>query len=260
MQEPTTVQPVAELKGIHKSYRMDAVVVPVLKGIDALVRPAHFTVLLGPSGSGKTTALNLLGCIDRPDEGQVIVAGCDVGAMTDDELSDFRSENIGFVFQNFNLVPVLTAAENIEYPLILAGMSAGRRQRRVKRLLDAVGLSDRADNRPGQLSGGQRQRVAIARALARKPKLVIADEPTANLDSETGAAIIGLMRWMQRNFKISFIFSSHDSGLIKAADDLIVLRDGVIQSIRRKPVDAEDLGEDDTDETVPEGAVDLDAE
>jgi putative ABC transport system ATP-binding protein len=227
--------PVAALQAVEKSYQMDAVTVPVLRGIEVEIRPALFTVLLGPSGSGKTTLLNLLGCLDRPDKGKVTVAGTDVNSLTDDELADFRSENIGFVFQSFNLIPVLTAFENVEYPLILAGMDPERRQRRVKRLLEAVGLEQRAHNRPGQLSGGQRQRVAIARALARKPKLVIADEPTANLDSQTGAAIIALMRWMQQNFKISFIFSSHDSGLIKAADDLIVLRDGVIQSVRRKP-------------------------
>jgi putative ABC transport system ATP-binding protein len=227
--------PVAALQAVEKSYQMDAVTVPVLRGIGVEIRPALFTVLLGPSGSGKTTLLNLLGCLDRPDKGKVTVAGTDVNSLTDDELADFRSENIGFVFQSFNLIPVLTAFENVEYPLILAGMDPERRQRRVKRLLEAVGLEQRAHNRPGQLSGGQRQRVAIARALARKPKLVIADEPTANLDSQTGAAIIALMRWMQQNFKISFIFSSHDSGLIKAADDLIVLRDGVIQSVRRKP-------------------------
>jgi putative ABC transport system ATP-binding protein len=232
--ESAHAAPVAALQGIEKSYQMDAVTVPVLRGIDIEVRPSLFTVLLGPSGSGKTTLLNLVGCLDRPDKGKVIVAGTDVNSLTDDELADFRSENIGFVFQSFNLIPVLTAFENVEYPLILAGMDPDRRQRRVKRLLEAVGLDQRADNRPGQLSGGQRQRVAIARALARKPKLVIADEPTANLDSQTGAAIIALMRWMQQNFKISFIFSSHDNGLIKAADDLIVLRDGVIQSVRRK--------------------------
>jgi putative ABC transport system ATP-binding protein len=245
---------VAALTGIEKSYQMDDVTVPVLKGIDIEVRPALFTVLLGPSGSGKTTLLNLVGCLDRPDKGKVVVAGTDVNSLSDDELADFRSENIGFVFQSFNLIPVLTAFENVEYPLILAGMDPDRRQRRVKRLLEAVGLAERAHNRPGQLSGGQRQRVAIARALARKPKVVIADEPTANLDSQTGAAIIALMRWMQQNFKISFIFSSHDSGLIKAADDLIVLRDGVIQSVRRKPDGAADAaaplpGEDASDAT-----------
>jgi len=236
---------VGAVQGVHKSYQMDDVTVRVLQGIDIEIRPALFTVLLGPSGSGKTTLLNLIGCLDRPDAGKVVVAGTDVGGLTDDELSDFRAENIGFVFQSFNLIPVLTAFENVEYPLILAGMDPERRRRRVSRLLAAVGLAERSDNRPGQLSGGQRQRVAIARALARKPRLVIADEPTANLDSQTGAAIIELMRWMQRKFKISFIFSSHDSGLIQAADDLIELRDGVIQSVRRKPAEERlNAGED----------------
>lgn len=217
---------------------MDAVTVPVLRDIDLLIRPGHFTVLLGPSGSGKTTLLNLVGCIDRPDEGEVVVAGTAINQLSDDELSDFRSKNIGFVFQSFNLIPVLTAYENIEYPLILAGIAPQERHRRVTKLLEAVGLSDRAGNRPGQLSGGQRQRVAIARALVRKPKLVIADEPTANLDSQTGAAILALMRRMQSRYGISFIFSSHDRSLIGAADDLILLKDGVIQSIRRKNTDS----------------------
>lgn len=229
-------EPVAILSSVDKSYQMDAVQVPVLRNIKLLVRPALFTVLLGPSGSGKTTLLNLIGCIDRPDTGDVVVAGTAINQLTDDELSDFRSKNIGFVFQNFNLIPVLTAYENIEYPLVLAGIAPQERQRRVTRLLDAVGLSDRARNRPGQLSGGQRQRVAIARALVRKPKLVICDEPTANLDSQTGAAILALMRRMQERYRISFLFSSHDRSLIGAADDLITLKDGVIQSIRRKPL------------------------
>ena len=228
-------EPVAILTGIAKSYQMDTVQVPVLQDITLLVRPALFTVLLGPSGSGKTTLLNLIGCIDQPDTGSVVVAGTAVNKLNDDELSDFRSQNIGFVFQNFNLIPVLTAYENIEYPLVLAGIAPKERNRRVTRLLEAVGLSDRARNLPGQLSGGQRQRVAIARALVRKPKLVIADEPTANLDSQTGAAILSLMRHMQRRYQITFLFSSHDRNLIGVADDLITLRDGVIQSIRRKP-------------------------
>ena len=166
-----------------------------------------------------------------------MVAGCAVNKLSDDELSDFRSANIGFIFQNFNLLPVLTAYENIEYPLVLAGMAPKRRHDRVTKLLEAVGLSDRARNLPGQLSGGQRQRVAIARALSRKPKLVIADEPTANLDSQTGAAILSLMRRMQERYRISFIFSSHDREVIGAADDLIYLRDGLIQKIRRKKAD-----------------------
>jgi putative ABC transport system ATP-binding protein len=232
-------EPVAILSGVVKSYQMDAVNVPVLRGIDLLIRPGHFTVLLGPSGSGKTTLLNLVGCIDKVDRGEVVVAGQPVDKLSDDELADFRAANIGFVFQNFNLIPVLTAFENIEYPLVLAGMTRERRHRRVSRLLDSVGLADLGGNLPGQLSGGQRQRVAIARALARRPKLVIADEPTANLDSETGEAILRLMRRMQARYKISFLFSSHDPSLMNAADDLITLRDGVIQSIRRKATDVE---------------------
>ncbi|MBL0150800.1 MAG: ABC transporter ATP-binding protein [Ideonella sp.] len=226
--------PVAVLSKCERTYQLDSVSVPVIRGVDLLIRSAHFTVILGPSGSGKTTLLNMLGCIDRPDAGEVLVAGCDVNNLTDDELSDFRAKNIGFIFQNFNLLPVLTAYENIEYPLILAGASAKTRGDRVPKLLDAVGLADKARNLPGQLSGGQRQRVAIARALARKPKLVIADEPTANLDSQTGAAILSLMRHMQERYKISFVFSSHDRNVIGAADDTVFLNDGVILSVRRK--------------------------
>lgn len=239
MTEPMAVnagnhRPVAVLTKVEKTYHLDSIDVPVIKGVDILVRPACFTVLLGPSGSGKTTLLNMIGCIDKPDKGEVIVADCKVGNLTDDALSDFRAKNIGFIFQNFNLLPVLSAYENIEYPLLLAGTSAKKRGERVPKLLNAVGLGDKAKYFPGQLSGGQRQRVAIARALARKPTLVIADEPTANLDSQTGAAILALMRQMVERYKVSFIFSSHDPEVIKAADDTIFLKDGAIQGIRRK--------------------------
>jgi putative ABC transport system ATP-binding protein len=247
-------QPVAEVTGVAKSYHMDAVEVPVLKQINLLVRPGRFTVLLGPSGSGKTTLLNLIGCIDRPDEGRVTVAGQAIDVLGDDELSDFRSRHVGFIFQNFNLLPVLTAYENIEYPLLLAGASAKVRGNRVSKLLEAVGLSDRAKNLPGQLSGGQRQRVAIARALVRKPKLVIADEPTANLDSRTGAAILALMRRMQQRYQISFMFSSHDRSVIHAADDTIFLKDGSIQGIRRRPDD----GPQARDQAAVDAGADLD--
>ena len=246
-------EPIAILSGVEKAYHLDAVQVPVLQGIDLLIRPGCFTVLLGPSGSGKTTLLNLVGCIDRADKGDVVVAGQAIAKMSDNELADFRAANIGFIFQNFNLIPVLSAYENIEYPLVLAGMPAERRQRRVTRLLEAVGLADRAKNLPGQLSGGQRQRVAIARALARKPKLVLADEPTANLDSKTGEAIIRLMRRMQARYKISFLFSSHDRSVMSAADDLIMLKDGVIQSIRRKNIETEPDAQDSGPSTIPQG-------
>lgn len=231
---PEAVAPVAELISVAKTYQLDAVEVPVIRGVDLLVRPGHFTVLLGPSGSGKTTLLNLIGCIDRPDQGQVLVAGQPINELDDDQLADFRARHIGFIFQNFNLLPVLSAYENVEYPLVLAGSSARARADRVPKLLDAVGLGDKARNLPGQLSGGQRQRVAIARALAMKPKLVIADEPTANLDSQTGAAILGLMRQMQRRYNISFLFSSHDRAVIRAADDAIIIQDGVIKAVRRR--------------------------
>ncbi|MEO7337750.1 MAG: ABC transporter ATP-binding protein [Caldimonas sp.] len=222
------------LTRVEKTYHLDSIDVPVIRGIDLLIRPAHFTVLIGPSGSGKTTLLNMIGCIDKPDVGKVTIAGCEVGELSDDALSDFRAKHIGFIFQNFNLLPVLTAYENIEYPLLLAGASAKTRADRVPKLLDAVGLADKGKNLPGQLSGGQRQRVAIARALARKPKLVIADEPTANLDSKTGASILALMRRMQVRYRISFLFSSHDPKVIKAADDTVHLKDGVIRSVTRK--------------------------
>ena len=228
------MEPVALLSNVHKSYKLDAVTVPVIKGIDMLIRPGRFTALLGPSGSGKTTLLNMIGGIDRPDQGSVSVAGCDIQPLSDDALSDFRAQHIGFIFQSFNLIPVLTAYENVEYPLVLAGMPSHRRRRRVSRLLEAVGLADHAKNRPGQLSGGQRQRVAIARALARRPRLVIADEPTANLDSSTGLAILSLMRTMQERYQISFLFSSHDRDVLHAADDTISIRDGVIHSVQRR--------------------------
>ena len=227
-------RPVVVLTQVEKTYLMDAVSVPVIKGVDISVRRACFTVLLGPSGSGKTTLLNMIGCIDKPDKGEVLVADCQVGDLSDDALSDFRASHVGFIFQNFNLLPVLSAYENIEYPLLLAGESAKHRCDRVSALLDAVGLSDKARSLPGQLSGGQRQRVAIARALARQPMLVIADEPTANLDSQTGAAILDLMRQMVDRYETSFIFSSHDPDVINAADDTIFLKDGMIQDVRRQ--------------------------
>jgi putative ABC transport system ATP-binding protein len=221
------------LNHVNKAYRLDAVDVPALTDVNVLIRPDRFTVLSGPSGSGKTTLLNLIGCIDRPDTGEITVAGHPVQGMDDDALSDFRARHIGFIFQNFNLLPILNAYENVEYPLLMAGIGAADRRQRVDSLLKAVGLLEKARNRPGQLSGGQRQRVAIARALVRGPKLILADEPTANLDSHTGAMIIRLMRKMQRNFHASFIFSSHDPMVLAEADDAVFISDGRIVSIKR---------------------------
>jgi putative ABC transport system ATP-binding protein len=231
--------PVVTLKQVGKTYHLDAVDVPALVDIELAIRPDCFTVISGPSGSGKTTLLNVIGCIDQPDQGEVIVAGERVQKLSDDALSDFRARHIGFIFQNFNLLPVLTAYENVEYPLLLAHVPTAQRKQRVEALLDAVGLADKARNFPGQLSGGQRQRVAIARALAPSPQLVLADEPTANLDSHTGAAIIALMRRMQREHHVSFVFSSHDAQVLAAADDAVMIRDGRIERIeRRSEVDA----------------------
>ena len=220
------------LKQVSRTYHLDAVNVPALCDISLNIRANCFTVISGPSGSGKTTLLNLIGCIDRPDQGEVIVAGQPVQQMSDDALSDFRARHLGFIFQNFNLLPVLTAYENVEYPLLLTRMPEAQRRARVLTLLDAVGLADHARHRPGQLSGGQRQRVAIARALAPAPKLVLADEPTANLDSQTGAAIIALMRQMQREQQVAFVFSSHDPMVQAEADDAVFLRDGRITSVQ----------------------------
>jgi putative ABC transport system ATP-binding protein len=222
------------LKNVVKTYHLDAVDVPALVDINLDIRPNCFTVISGPSGSGKTTLLNLIGCVDRANGGEIVVSGQPVHKMSDEALSDFRAHHLGFIFQNFNLLPVLTAYENIEYPLVLIGTPPAERKRRVQALLDAVGLSERARNRPGQLSGGQRQRVAIARALATEPKLVLADEPTANLDSHTGAAIIELMRKMQREHQVSFVFSSHDPQVLAEADDAVFIRDGHITHVERR--------------------------
>jgi putative ABC transport system ATP-binding protein len=222
------------LKQVNKTYYLGSVGVPALCDIDLEIRPNCFTVISGPSGSGKTTLLNLIGCIDRPDQGEVIVAGQSIQQLSDDALSDFRAHHLGFIFQNFNLLSVLSAYENVEYPLRLTRMPAVQRRERVLSLLDAVGLADKANNRPGQLSGGQRQRVAIARALAPAPQLVLADEPTANLDSQTGAAIIALMRQMQREHQVSFVFSSHDPQVQAQADDAVFICDGRITHVERR--------------------------
>jgi putative ABC transport system ATP-binding protein len=222
------------LAHVKKTYRLDKVEVPALNDINLRIRPNRFTVLSGMSGSGKTTLLNLIGCIDQPDEGEIVVAGQSVARMSDDALADFRLRHIGFIFQSFNLLPVLTAYENVEYPLLLTRTAATARRKRVQELLEAVGLTQHALHWPGQLSGGQRQRVAIARALAMAPQLVLADEPTANLDSHTGAGIIALMRTIQREYATTFVFSSHDPKVLLEADDAVLLQDGRIVSIEQR--------------------------
>ncbi|KVE38089.1 ABC transporter ATP-binding protein [Burkholderia sp. BDU5] len=224
---------IVSVDSISKTYLLGSVKVTGLAGVSVDIDANRFTVLSGPSGSGKTTLLNMIGCIDRPDAGRVVVAGQDTATLSDDALSDFRARQVGHVFQSFNLLPVLSAYENVEYPLLMARTPARERASRVAYLLDAVGLNGKDAHRPSQLSGGQRQRVAIARALAAGPSLVLADEPTANLDSVTGQAIIALMHRMQRESGVSFIVSSHDPQVLDAADDVVQIRDGRIVDRRR---------------------------
>ena len=221
-------RPVVELTDVTKSYRVGDVDVPALKGISFTIPRGRFSVIIGPSGSGKTTALNLIGCIDTPSTGKVVVDGQDVARLTDNALSDFRARTVGFIFQNFSLIPVLSAYENVEYPLLLLGLPVRERRERTLRMLEAVGLADQRRQKPNQLSGGQKQRVAIGRALVKEPALVLADEPTANLDSATGAAIIALMREMQRRTATTFVFSTHDPQLMSHADETFAIRDGVL--------------------------------
>ncbi|KVE35604.1 ABC transporter ATP-binding protein [Burkholderia sp. TSV86] len=229
---------IVTVENVSKTYLLDSVKVTGLADVSVDIGANCFTVLSGPSGSGKTTLLNMIGCIDRPDAGRVVVAGHDTATLSDDALSDFRARQVGHVFQSFNLLPVLSAYENIEYPLLMARRPQRERAERVAQLLDAVGLGGKGKHRPSQLSGGQRQRVAIARALAAGPSLVLADEPTANLDSVTGRAIIALMHKMQRDSGVSFIVSSHDPQVLEAADDIVQIRDGRIVGRRRAAQEA----------------------
>ncbi|MBV8209610.1 MAG: ABC transporter ATP-binding protein [Burkholderiaceae bacterium] len=217
---------VVRLQRVARTYRSGAVDVAALKGISLEIPSDRFSVVIGASGSGKTTLLNIIGAIDSPSAGTVEVCGQDLAQMGDDSISDFRARNIGFIFQTFSLVPVLSAYENVEYPLLLVGMPAAERRTRTLSMLEAVGLSAHAHRRPNELSGGQRQRVAIARALVKGPQLVLADEPTANLDSATGASIIELMRRVQEQSRTTFIFATHDAQLMSHADEVFAIRDG----------------------------------
>jgi putative ABC transport system ATP-binding protein len=217
---------VVRLADVVKTYKAGDVEVPAIKGISLDIPRQRFSMIVGPSGSGKTTLLNLIGCIDKPTSGTIIVGDQSVGTLNDNAISDFRSKRVGFIFQNFSLIPVLSAWENIEYPLMLLGVQAQERRERTTRMLEAVGLADQRRQRPNQLSGGQKQRVAIARALVKGPDFVLADEPTANLDSQTGAAIIDLMRRMQEEYSTTFVFSTHDPHLMSHADETFTIRDG----------------------------------
>jgi putative ABC transport system ATP-binding protein len=214
------------IRSVCKRYRLDEIEVSALEDVNLDIPSRAFTVIAGPSGSGKTTLLNLIGCIDVPDSGSILFDNKDVLKIPERELTRLRMESIGYIFQSFNLIPVLSARENVEYPLVIERVPAAERTHRVRESLEEVGLTEHADKRPNQLSGGQRQRVAIARAMVKRPKLILADEPTANLDSATGRRIIQLMRRLQESHGVTFIFSSHDMNVIAEADEHITLKDG----------------------------------
>ena len=219
---------------VTKVYEADGVPVNALNGIDLTIRSAEFTALVGPSGSGKTTFLNIISGLDSPTEGSVWLAGKVLSEMSGNELSDFRRDNIGFVFQAYNLIPVLTVEENVEYIMLLAGVPKAERHDRVIGMLEAVGLEGVAGRTPTQLSGGQQQRVAIARAMVSEPQIILADEPTANLDSKTGADLLEMMRRLNAETGMTFIFSTHDPMVMEGATRLITLRDGRIDTDERR--------------------------
>ncbi|HEY7320878.1 MAG TPA: ABC transporter ATP-binding protein [Candidatus Binatia bacterium] len=214
-------------QNLSKTYATDSIEVKALQSLSFEIEAGSFLAFVGPSGSGKTTLLNLIGCLDKPTSGNLAVAGIDVVQLGRREAAEFRGQNIGFIFQSFNLIPVLTAFENVEYPLVMVQeLPAAERRSRVLSLLNAVGMLEQKSQTPEQISGGQKQRVAIARALVTQPKLVLADEPTANLDHETAYMILRLMKRMRDNFGTTFIFSTHDTRIIGEAEIIYTLEDG----------------------------------
>jgi putative ABC transport system ATP-binding protein len=216
---------VAKIENVTRVYKTGTVETQALRGV---IENGEFTALVGPSGSGKTTLLQLIGCLDQPTSGQVYINGKDVSRLNRNQRADMRRGTIGFIFQFFALIPTLTAYENIEMPLLLNGHNASERRQRVTQLLDSVGLADRAHNRPDQLSGGQQQRVAIARALAANPTLILADEPTANLDTENGRQVMETMVRLNQETGVTFVFATHDPRVIQYARRVITLRDGLV--------------------------------
>jgi putative ABC transport system ATP-binding protein len=220
-----------KLENVSKIYNTNGISFPALGGVSFSVEKGEFLSIAGPSGSGKTTALNIIGCLDKPTDGAYYLDGKDVSKNKSGELADIRRYNLGFIFQTFNLIPILTSFENVEFPLILKGdLSPQQRKDAVEAILTEVGLKDFMHRKPSQLSGGQQQRVAIARALVKKPHLILADEPTANLDSKTGKEVLELMLQMNEKSGATFVFSTHDKMVMDYARRLILLRDGLVES------------------------------
>lgn len=227
---------VIKTTNLHKTYE-GVVPVHAVNNVNLTIEEGEFTAIVGPSGSGKTTLLNIIGGLDRPSSGQVIVGGQDISELSDNQLIDFRLRNIGFVFQAYNLIPVLTAKENVEFTMLLQKRPKEERDARVAELMEAVGLADRMGNRPGKLSGGQQQRVAVARALAPKPTFVLADEPTANLDSASTSNLLDIMANLNQREKVTFLFSTHDQRVIDRAHRVVTLEDGlIVKDEVRQPV------------------------
>ncbi len=221
---------IIEIKNLTKIYDGSEVEVIAVNGIDISFDKGEFAAIVGPSGSGKTTFLNLLGGLDRPTSGEVMVDGVNIWDLKSRKLIDFRMNNIGFVFQSYNLIPVLTAKENVEFVMHLQGRPKAERDKRTRELMEAVGLSDRLNSRPAKLSGGQQQRVAVARALASKPTFILADEPTANLDSKSTETLLDIMEDLNKEENITFIFSTHDARVVKKARRVITIEDGKVVS------------------------------
>ena len=225
---------VIDIQNVHKTYETGTIEVHAVRGVDLKFEEGEFAAIVGPSGSGKTTLLNMIGGLDNTSEGKIIVGNTDISKLKGNKLVDFRLRNIGFVFQSYNLIPVLTAKENVEFIMHLQGIDKSIRDKRVTELLKAVGLGDRVKSRPNQLSGGQQQRVAVARALASKPKFILADEPTANLDGDTTRNLLEIMQKLNEEEKITFIFSTHDARVVEKAKRVITIEDGKVVSDLRK--------------------------
>jgi putative ABC transport system ATP-binding protein len=220
-----------EARGLEKTYCSGDVEVRAIRGVDFRIEPKSFVSFVGPSGSGKSTLLNMIGCLDRPSGGTLTVLDTDVATLDRRSAAQFRGEHLGFVFQDFNLLPVLTVFENVEYPLLMVqNWPADQRRQRVMELLDAVGMADQANKRPDQISGGQKQRVAVARALVTRAQLVLADEPTANLDHDTAYRVINLMKAMRDEYGSTFIFSTHDPKIMAEAEVTYTLEDGCLHT------------------------------
>ena len=226
--------PIIRTESLTKVYRTSNVEVNALRGVDLQIMPGEFTAVAGPSGSGKTTLLNIISGLDRPTEGKAFLKDQCVKSMKGRELSDFRRDHIGFIFQSYNLIPVLTVKENIEYIMLLQGIGAAERADRVRKILSDVGLEGMDNRKPPELSGGQQQRVAVARAIVSRPDIILADEPTANLDSRTGAALLDIMRNLNKERGTTFVFSTHDQMIMDHARRLIHLHDGMIESDETK--------------------------